>query len=382
MSPAIDVLRDLVALPSVNPLDTLPLDETHGESRVVDYVADFCASRGLDCSRQPCLPGRDNLIVRLEGRNPGPGIVLEAHTDTVAVEHMNIPPFEPNVRDGKVFGRGSCDCKASLAAMLTALTEVANQGAPPLSCTLLCTIDEEYQFAGVKCAIDTGLQAALGVVGEPTGLDIVIAHKGALRMKLATRGLSVHSSQPDLGVNAIYAMTKVIGAVEQYGETLSDYPPHPLVGRPTVSVGMIAGGQAVNIVPDLCEAWVDRRLLPAEEPEAALNEFAAFLEGAADCPLEITTLLADPGMEVPRDSPVAKLACAAAEAAFGHATVRGVQYGTDASKLVAAGIPTVVCGPGDIAQAHTAVEWVDTEQVEAAVRFYTQLMTLDSYPDR
>jgi len=372
MFDVVSLLRDLVSLPSINPCGGA-LDATHGEGRVVAFVADWLTARGLDYELQEVLPGRHNLLARLAGRG-GPSVVFEAHTDTVEVLNMEIEPFAPALRDGRVYGRGACDCKASLAAMLIALAQTAQQGAPAGDVTLVAACDEEYRYRGVKHLVDGGFRAEGGVVGEPTDLRIVIAHKGALRGQIVTRGRAAHSSQPDQGESAIYHMARVLTAIEQYGRELARRPKHPLLQGPTVSVGLITGGNAPNIVPDRCEISLDRRVLPTENPAAVEAELRAWLTDHAPVPWELEVTLSDNGMDGRPDSAIVARCAGAVDAALGGHEVAGVQYGTDASKLARAGIPSVVLGPGNIAQAHTAVEWIETAQVQTAVEIYRRIM--------
>ncbi len=381
MSQVIDLLRELVAIPSVNPSGGEPDDALYGEARMVAHLEAFLGRHKIDCKRQKACDGRENLIAVVEGRSAQP-IILESHTDTVAVEGMEIEPFDPRVEGGKLYGRGACDDKGSLAAMVMALVNVAASGTPADTCILAATCDEEYRFSGVNALVerpeDVGLsveqlRSGMACAGEPTGLDVVVAHKGAYRWCLRTRGCAAHSSDPTQGENAIYTMSRLVGLLEEYAESLGARPKHPLVQGPTFSVGTIQGGSAVNIVPDLCEVLVDRRLVPGENGEDAGEELREFIGNQVAFEMEV--LLEDWPMETPLDAQVVRRVRAAAESATGRGNVVGVQYGTDASKLHRAGIESVVCGPGDIAQAHTANEWVEVAQVEAAVRLYEGILT-------
>lgn len=376
MSDVVSLLRDLVAIPSVNPCGG-PLDDVHGEGRLVAFVADWLAMRGLDVEVPEVLPGRQNLLTRLSGSG-GPSLVFEAHTDTVEVLNMEIEPFAPELRDGRVYGRGACDCKASLAAMLIALERTARHGAPSGDITLVAACDEEYRYRGVKHLVDSGFRADGGVVGEPTDLRVVIAHKGALRGQIITHGKAAHSSQPDQGENAILYMARVLTALEAYGEELARRPKHPLLQGPTLSVGLITGGNAPNIVPDRCEISLDRRVLPTEDLPAAEAELRQWLTEHAPVPWELEATLSDNGMDGSPDSAIVRRCAEALDAVVGEHEIAGVQYGTDASKLARAGIPSVVLGPGNIDQAHTAVEWIETAQVETAVEVYWRIMCRDS----
>ena len=234
---------------------------------------------------------------------------------------------------------------------------------------MACTVDEEYSALGVRQLVECGLKADMAVVAEPTGLDIVHAHKGAVRWYLKTTGRSCHSSAPEKGVNAIYRMGRLLVAVEQFAEWLRTSRRDPLLGPPTLSIGRIEGGTSVNTVPDYCQVEVDRRLIPGEDPLAASEELATFCrqELQIEFPFEWTAPWTSMPALRPQQSAelVARLGRAIDSVTGGH-KVQAVPYGTDASPLAAAGIPAVVFGPGDIARAHTCDEWVPLDELERA----------------
>jgi acetylornithine deacetylase len=369
----VSILCDLISRPSVNPGPEEP-DEVRGEARVADYVEDFLRAHGIAASRQPVLPGRDNVLGRIEGAPEAGAVLFEAHMDTVPAGAME-RPFDPEVRDGRVYGRGACDTKGSLAAMLTALARVA-EGGPRATVILAATADEEHLFRGVQKLVASGVRADVGVVGEPTGLAVVIAHRGAVRWRLRTSGRSAHSSRPDEGVNAIYAMAKVLAVLEDYGRRGLG-PEHPLLPRPTLSVGRIAGGGPINVVPDRCEIWIDRRTLPGEETAEVVGDVAREIAARLGDSVRFEMLppeLVDFGMELPADHPSVQRVLRCVEAVRGEARTVGVGYGTDAGKLTRGGIPSVVLGPGDIAFAHSAQEHVEIDQLEQAAAIYERVM--------
>lgn len=373
MPPVIDLLGDLIALPSVNPAAGEP-DDIQGEGRVVDYLAARFTAAGLDYELQEVLPGRHNIIARLTGRG-GPSLVLESHTDTVRVDGMTIEPFRPEVRQGRIYGRGACDDKASLAAMIVALESVCRRGSPPGDITLAATCDEEYRFRGVKHLVESGFRADGAVVGEPTDLRLITAHKGALRATLTTHGLAAHSSEPARGINAIYAMNRLVTALEAYAEELLTRPGHPLVQGPTACVGMIQGGIAPNIVPDHCSLSLDRRLLPGEDPLTVEPEVRQWLSDRCpglDWEMELHLLVS--GLDTPLQAPITQRVARALHRVCGGCETGGVQYGTDACQFADYGTPAIVLGPGSIHQAHTAEEWVEIEQVEQAVAVYEAII--------
>ncbi len=215
----------------------------------------------------------------------------------------------------------------------------------------------------------SGVRTDYAIVAEPTLLNIVNAHKGVARWHLDATGRACHSSRPDEGVNAVYRMARLLRGVEAYAETLRGQPPHPVLGPRTVSVGRVTGGVSPNTVPDFCRAEVDRRLLPGETFETATADLAAFLRARPDIDFPFTLTQSSPGCAPLDPGPSAELVerlGAVIDSVAGKHTVHSVPFGTDASRVAAAGVPAVVFGPGDIAQAHTKDEWIDLAQLEPA----------------
>ncbi|MFP4055787.1 MAG: M20 family metallopeptidase [Candidatus Brocadiia bacterium] len=368
----VDRLRELVAIPSMNPGRARHRGAGYGEEALARHVAEFLRRCGLEVQLCTVAPGRPNVLARLEGREGGQPLLFVAHLDTVPVEGMTIAPFEPQVREGRLTGRGACDNKGSLAAMLTALRRVAEAGGSRSPILFAGTVDEESGYAGIRALAREGLAAGAAFVGEPTALRIVIAHRGALRHALTTTGRSAHSAHPELGVNAIYAMAPLVADLEALAGQIARRPPHPLVGPPTLSVGTIRGGHSVNTVPDRCTVEVDRRLVPGESAEEAEDELRAAVErhGAT-----MERIFHAAPFELPSDATVVGLAREAVQAAGLEPCVVGVAYATEAPEVLAAGVPVVVLGPGDGSKAHSADEWIALDQLEAAERVYRHLMT-------
>lgn len=373
MSEVSELHAALVAIPSVNPSGRPVAAPEEGEERISRYVREWLVGRGIDCRQQEVMPGRDNVIARVPGRQEPP-IVFEAHMDTVSVEGMTIAPFEPRVENGRVYGRGACDAKGCLAAMMVALARVAGGEPPPRSVILCAAVDEEYLHGGARRFLTDSGPIAAAVIGEPTLLHVVIAHKGALRVRVVTHGVSAHSSNPERGVNAIYRMARAVLALEDYAASLAARAPHPLVGSPTLSVGTIRGGVAVNVVPERCEIMVDRRIVPGETPDEALAEIEAVLAPVLAAGDVVEPTLKDCAVETAAHEEIVTLALDATRAAGIAAEPEGVAYCTDGCDFAERGIPLVVLGPGDIAQAHTADEWIELEQLEGAVEVYERIM--------
>lgn len=368
----VQTLADLVRLPSVNPMGRTDLPaEILYESRVTAYLEGRLRGFGASPRRQPVLPERDNLIaVYNPAGTPSRTVVFECHQDTVPVDAMTVEPFGARVEGGKLFGRGACDVKAGATVMLAAFARLLTERPAGSARVLLCyTADEEHTFLGVQELVKQGLQADCAIVAEPTLLNIVRAHKGVVRWVIETPGRACHSSRPENGVNAIYRMGRLLAGIEAYAENLHARPPDPLLGPRTISVGRILGGVSANTVPDTCRIDVDRRLIPGESAVEAGRDFESFLRGCSgiDFPFTLNESHAPCAPLSPELSgPLVQELGAAIDTVVGRHEVHVVPFGTDASTIAKGGIPAVVFGPGDIAQAHTKDEWIDLAQLAPA----------------
>lgn len=390
MSDRLDVLatlKQLIRLPSVNPMGRDVAGAPYFEYQVTDFLERFFDELGVPWHRQPTTPQRDNIVACLEG-NSDAVLAFEVHQDTVPVDGMTIDPWEPTLREGRIYGRGACDDKGPMACMLTAFAQLAQQrpaGMPTI--VMACTVNEENGFTGASALAQLWAQGKdpvvprtpdTMIVAEPTSLNVVVAHKGVVRWRIRTGGQAAHSSCPELGENAIYHMGHVIGACQQYAQSLALEPHHPLLGPATLNLGTIQGGICVNAVPDQCTVELDRRLLPQEDPyrarEAAMDwlerhvpaETAKRIEHEA--PFLISHGLSDQDTDQWARSVQQRVSDA------GIASERiGVAYATDAPFFAQLGIAAVVFGPGSINQAHTADEWISVDQLHKAVDVYYRL---------
>lgn len=371
MSPVIQTLADLVRINSVNS----SYEGGPGEREIATYVRRFFEARDIEVWEQEVFPGRPNVIARLPGQNPGRRIVLEAHTDTVSVKGMTVPPFDPVIREGRMYGRGSCDTKAGLATMMHAVASLKEQGlTPPCEVLLAAVVDEEYSYRGVVKLCE-GLRADAALVAEPTELRAVVATKGVLRCRIVVHGKAAHSSKPHLGVNAISGMARVIAAIEEDNARMMANR-HPLVGHGTCNVGVIQGGVQVNFVPDRCAIEIDRRLLPGERADDAVAHYRSLLAGISGIRAEVEEplLLVDEALDTPVDADVMKTAGRVLSELGLDPSPCGVPFGCDASKLARAGVPSLVFGPGSIDRAHTEDEYVELDQVEKAFEFQRRFL--------
>jgi succinyl-diaminopimelate desuccinylase len=366
------LLSDLVEIPSVNPQHSSDLSWPFGEAGVGDYVESFGRAIGLKVERQVVLPGRENVILTLKGADPTRALLFECHMDTVPGWDGPPNPFAARTEGGRLYGRGSCDVKGTMAAMLAAVRAIALGGCPPVrSLIFAAVVDEEHQARGVTYLSEHGPRADAAVVGEPTSLSIAIAHKGCVRWRVLTRGRSVHSSTAHLGINAIDSMVSLLAELRSTTEPMLARHEHPLVGKPAFSVCTIHGGVAVNVIPDRCEVQLDRRTLPGESIVEVKNEIETLIREIAhrrglDVEIE-PPFVAKPGLATAADAPIVGGIARASELVRGRSRVIGVPFGTDASVLSEAGIPSVVFGPGTIDVAHTRDEHVViADVVEAA----------------
>jgi succinyl-diaminopimelate desuccinylase len=368
------LLRELIALPSVNPAFLPAGHRNAGERQVTEFLTSVAAKAGLEIDLRPVLPGRSNLLARLSpSGSVHHRLLLAPHLDTVdAAEHQ----FTPRKTLGRLYGRGACDTKGSVAAMFSALSLLARSSNRPKHTEIVFAglIDEENVQAGSRALVAEGFVADLAIVGEATRLKVVTAHKGSLWLQLQTQGRSAHGSRPELGRNAVHAMAKVVDAIETEYAAVLRQRRHPLLGHPTVSVGAIRGGMQANIVPDFCVISVDRRTLPGENEAGVHRELLALLK-KKKLKGVLTSGKQDPCLPLETDPrlPFVRQFLTSA----GQRQPVGMYYFCDASVLSQGGIPSVVFGPGDIAQAHTSDEWISLESLARAeamlVRFFQTL---------
>ena len=358
------LLRNLVAIPSVNPAFLPNEPELTGEERVASYLTDLARKQGFEISRQNVLPGRKNLLVRLKPRGKVKRrIILAPHLDVVPAEGKQ---FIPRVKNGRLYGRGACDTKGSVAAFFQALLELTKDKYRPSETEILFVglVDEEYGQSGSRVFGQRGPKADLAIAGEPTQLQVVTAHKGNLWLRFETRGKAAHGATPHLGKSAIHEMARITEALlTEYVEQLKKRT-HPLLGHPSINIGTIIGGSQTNVVPERCSIEVDRRTLPGETEKSVYQEINRLL---AKRKLKVVNPKECRGVPCP---PLETNPNLPAVRQFMKAAKRrksiGVDYFTDASPIAMGGTPAIVFGPGDIAQAHSADEWIDLNQLDQA----------------
>ena len=355
------LLAELVAIDSVNPA---LVPGAAGEAKIAAYVAGWLDSQGLEVTVVDEPAGRPSVVGVAHGTGGGASLMLNAHTDTVGVAGMT-RPHEPELRDGRLYGRGAYDMKGGLAAIMLAGAAVV--GAELRGDVLVTAVaDEEHASEGVQ-AVLRRFGADACVVTEPTQLRACVAHKGFLWAELETRGRAAHGSRPDLGVDAIAGMGPALAAIRALQDRL-DAAPHPLLGPASVHASLIAGGQELSSYPERCVVGVERRTLPGERTEDVRHELEELLALARDAEPRLETelrlgLQREP-FEVDPHAEVVAVLRAAGKSVLGAAPdVVGDHPWMDAAFTSAAGIPTVVFGPGG-AGAHATEEYAEVQSVE------------------
>ncbi|MBW2279762.1 MAG: M20 family metallopeptidase [Deltaproteobacteria bacterium] len=378
-APCIQYLQDFVAIPSVNPMGRSDMPAgIAGERRYAEHVREKLRGMGLDAEIFGD-PDRPSVVAEARVAGALDTVLIASHLDTVPVDHMEIEPFDPVIKDGRLYGRGSCDTKAGMATAIEALERVTRNGTLRRNVILVGESDEELGSIGARDTLrqvaDRGVDWAIAT--EPTELRIVTHHKGIAIARLVASGRAGHSSAPEKGSNAIYALAGAIRALESLHAELAERP-DPILGAPTLSVGVVAGGAAPNIIPD--EAWLlaDRRLVPGDTEESVRAEIESVLSrhGVEGVRLERCTVEKGP-LGTAHDH-VSVQHLRAALLAQGLAAETGtVAFGTDAGVFEDAGLRGVVFGPGSIDRAHTAREYVELDQVEAATEVWVRLFEGD-----
>ncbi|UBV44668.1 ArgE/DapE family deacylase (plasmid) [Deinococcus taeanensis] len=363
-----DLLAALIRLDSTNPA---LVPGGAGEAVIARYVVQWLTEHDIPAELDEAAPGRFSVIATVKGTGGGRTLLLNAHLDTVGTEGMTAP-FDPVVRGGRMSGRGAYDMKSGLAACLMALLDAK---ATPLRGDVILTAvaDEEHASLGMQSVLRR-VTADAAIVTEPTELCVCVAHKGFTWHEIITHGRAAHGSRPDLGVDAIAHMGRVLGKLEGLGQALTARPAHPLLGHGSLHASLITGGQELSSYPERCTLQVERRTLPGETPEAVTQEIEALLTDLKADPTfhaeHRVTLARDPFGVAP-NAPIVQILQRAAEQQLGAPpAVIGQTFWMDSAFLAAAGIPTVVFGPRG-GGAHATEEWVDLASAEQCRQILT-----------
>ena len=356
------LLADLVAIDSVNP--TL-VPGAAGEAAVARRIIEELDAIGLTVEVQVVAPGRPNVVGTLRGRAPGRSLMLCGHIDTVGVSGMDAP-FDPVLKDGRLYGRGAQDMKGGVAAMIDAVRVIAEGGGLDAGDVIVaCVVDEEHSSIGAD-ALVTRWRADAGVVTEPTDLDIAICHKGFAWSEIVTTGRAAHGSRPADGVDAIVHMGRVLVELGALDAALQAGARHPRLGSASLHASIVQGGHELSSYPDRCALQIERRTIPGEPAGALDREVDAILVRLAEADPAFrgaaAPMFARPPYEIDPAHPLPGMLTGTARAAGCRADTIGMSFWTDAAVLGAAGIPSVLFGPAG-AGLHSIEEWVDLASV-------------------
>ena len=366
---AVALTRELVRVDSRNP--TL-VAGAPGEGRVARVLADVLGAWGFDVSVREAAPGRPNVIARIGARRGGRSLILNGHIDVVGVEGMTHAPWDPVVRDGRIYGRGSSDMKAGVAAMCAAAARAtaASGGAIDGEIIVTAVVDEEYSSLGTRALVADGVRADAAVVTEPTGLMIMPAHKGFVWVDVLVQGRAAHGSRWDVGVDAIRNAGLLLAAMDAVDAELLPSREHALLGRPSLHASTIEGGIGLSTYPDKCRFTIERRTIPGETTAAVMAEIEeAFARVRARRPAldaSVSMIFEQPPSDVSTEAPIVRALDGALRACGEEVKVTGMSAWTDAAILNEAGIPAICFGPGDIGLAHAAEEFVRVDEIERA----------------
>jgi acetylornithine deacetylase len=366
------LLADLVSINSINP-DLVP--GSPGEAEIAHYIADWLKLAGLEVELQESVSGRPNVIGIARGTGGGKTLLLNGHMDTVGVAGM-VDGHKPriNAEAGRLYGRGAYDMKGGLAACMLAIAEAKKR---TLRGDVIFTgvVDEEYASVGTM-DLTKRVWADGAIVAEPTELQLILAHRGFVWLEVETIGRAAHGSRPDLGVDAILKMGKVLTEIEQLDQRLRSKPTHPLLGSGSLHASLIQGGQELSSYPERCLLSVERRTLPGETPEAVEAEFLGIIENLQRSDPSFSAVVRRgidrAPLEAREDAPIVQALQASSATVLQHpAQITGVPYWTDAAVLAAVGIPSVLFGPAG-SGAHAVEEWVDLASVKTCAEIYLE----------
>jgi acetylornithine deacetylase len=364
--------RALVAIDSRNPA---LVSDGPGEAACAAFLAEVLEGWGFRVALPEAAPGRPNVVARIGPSGSAP-LVLNGHLDVVGVDGMTHAPFDARLEDGSVYGRGSSDMKGGVAAMCVGAARAAAAGRLTSEVIVAAVCDEEHGSIGTRALLDgfaaDGLEAAGAVITEPTRLAICPAHRGFVWVDARFRGRAAHGSRYELGVDANRHAGLFVAALDRHEREVLTRRTHPLLGRASLHVAMLSGGSGWSTYAEQSRACVERRTLPGETLACVQAEFEAVRAAlTAEVPqLDLAmTFSGQPPLDLPVDAPLVRIMRAAVRAASGgrrDAAVEGLSCWTDAALFSDAGIPALCFGPGDIARAHSATEWVEVDQVESA----------------
>jgi acetylornithine deacetylase len=374
---AVALTRALVAVDSRNPVIA---PGGPGEGAVATVLAEVLRDWGFEVELHEVVPGRPNVVART-GRRGVRALMFNGHLDVVGTDGMVHPPFDPAVRDGRIYGRGSADMKAGIAAMCAAAARAAS--ATNAELVIAAVIDEENESLGTRALVERGVRADAAIVTEPTRLTIMPAHRGFVWVEIEVKGRAAHGSRYDIGVDAIRHAGLLLADLDHFEETILATRTHPLLGHASLHASLVQGGIGMSTYPDRCVLALERRTVPGETTESVLAElrdaFARITARRASFDASLRLITAQGPSDVSPDAPIVRALASAITAEGLTPTVEGMSAWTDAAILNEAGIPAICFGPGDISLAHSAEEFVPIAEIEQATAVLTRMAL--AFPD-
>jgi acetylornithine deacetylase len=364
---ALALTRALVRVDSRNPA---LVPGAPGEREAALLLAEVLRAWDFAVDVTDAAPGRPNVVARLAGAGGGRSLMLNGHLDVVGTEGMTHAPFDAHERDGRLYGRGSADMKAGIAAMCAAARRAADAGTLRGEVVIAAVADEEFESAGTRALVDAGVRADACIITEPTRLRIMPAHRGFAWVEVVVHGRAAHGSRYELGVDAIRHAGLLLAELDQLDAEVLPRRTHPLLGRGSLHASLIEGGIGMTTYPDRCTLTLERRTIPGERPDDVAAEVRAACDRIrarrSTFEADVRLVFAQDPSDVPVDAPIVGALDAALRGAAEPVGVEGMSAWTDAALLNAAGIPTICFGPGDIALAHAAEEWIEVAEIERA----------------
>jgi len=372
---AVALTRDLVRIDSRN---SSLVSGAPGEAAVARALAEILRAWGFSVDVTEAAPGRPNVVARIG--SGGRSLMLNGHLDVVGTDGMTHAPFGADTRDGRIYGRGSCDMKAGVAAMCAAAARAADEGLEG-EIIIAAVADEEFESLGTRALIASGVRADAAIVTEPTSLAIMPSHLGFVWIDATFDGRAAHGSRWDLGVDAIRHAGLFLAELERYDADVLTTRSHSLLGRPSVHASLIEGGTGMSTYPERCTLKIERRTIPGESPESAVRDLVDLCDAVQSrlrrrgqtLDARIAATFSQAPSDVDVESPIVRALREALHASNETDRVAGMTAWTDAALLNAAGIPAICFGPGDIGLAHAAEEYVPIDEIERATAVLAQL---------
>jgi len=363
----------LVAIDSRNP-SLVP--GAPGEMACARFLAQVLSGWGFAVSLHEVAPGRPNVVARIGPTARSP-LVLNGHLDVVGTDGMTHAPFAPETRGDDLYARGSSDMKSGIAAMCVAAARAAARGSLASEIIIAAVCDEEFESIGTRALIDGGLRASAAIVTEPTRLAVCPAHKGFAWIEVVVHGHAAHGSRYDVGVDAVRHAGLLLAALDRFEHAVLTKRSHPLLGRPSLHGATISGGTGWSTYAECCTLRIERRTIPGETSASVLQEIHTLCneltQSRPTFQATVSLACAQPPSDLATDALLTTAVMAAAQQHGVPGAVEGLSCWTDAALFNEAGIPALCFGPGDIARAHSATEWVERSQIERAAAVLEQV---------